>query len=95
MQFHLNDSQHARAYAETARPTDPASRLGVSIRGYDHHGLFHVWLSTRGALNAMKMNSLDDVLEDYSLEESQSFTRQWHHKRSVPCDRFSRTQVYT
>ncbi|KAL2825595.1 hypothetical protein BDW59DRAFT_146039 [Aspergillus cavernicola] len=94
-QFHLTDTRHPNCYVQRAQARDPASRLAVSLRGCDIHGLFHVWLMTNGKCNVMKMNSLVDILEGYSLEESRSFERRWHVKAMKPCDKSSRKHVYT
>lgn len=40
LQYHLTSTPHPHAYALSALNTDPASRLGVSIRGQDSHGGF-------------------------------------------------------
>lgn len=89
--FHLAERPHPNPYAKKAEPRDPASRLAVSIRGRDRHGAFDVWLSTGGLQNVKKMNSLVDVLEGYTLEESRSFERRWYvHRETV-----ERTHVYT
>ncbi|KAL4887947.1 hypothetical protein BDV59DRAFT_196889 [Aspergillus ambiguus] len=89
--FNLAESPHPNAYARRAEPRDPASRLAVSIRGKDSHGNFHVWLGTHGPQNVKKMNSLVDVLEGYTLEESRSFERRWHVKRDLNL----KTNMYT
>ncbi|KAE8418752.1 hypothetical protein BDV36DRAFT_294798 [Aspergillus pseudocaelatus] len=95
VQLHLAGSRHPNAYAQMAETRDPASRLAISISGHDAQGGFHTWLQTKGTRNVFKMNSLVDVLEGYSLEESQHFQRRWHSMRLVPCDSSSRKHVYT
>lgn len=81
LQYHLTSTQHPHHYALKALPIDPASRLVVSIRGQDREGPFHCWLMTGGTLNVLKMNSLVDHLEGYSLEETKQFKRRWYHKK--------------
>lgn len=48
LQYHLTSTPHPHAYALSASKTDPATRLGVSIRGQDSHGDFHCWLKATG-----------------------------------------------
>lgn len=81
LQLHLLSTQHPHPYATRASSSDPASRLGVAIRGEDKQGDFHCWLATSGELNVWKMNTLVDILEGYSLEESRGFKRRWFHKK--------------
>ncbi|KNG86359.1 hypothetical protein ANOM_007288 [Aspergillus nomiae NRRL 13137] len=95
LQFHLAGSRHPNAYAQLAETRDPASRLAVSISGHDAQGSFHTWLQTQGIRNVYKMNSLVDVLEGFSFEESQKFERRWHSVRLVAGDGSSRKNVYT
>ncbi|KAJ5658378.1 uncharacterized protein N7484_002027 [Penicillium longicatenatum] len=82
IQYHLTATQHPKPYAIRALPTDPASRLGVSICGQDSMGAFHCWLETNGSCNVLKMNSLVDVLEGFSLEQSKNFKRRWFTKKA-------------
>lgn len=77
LQYHLTSTSHPHPYVTSALKTDPASRLGVSIRGQDDQGSFHCWLNATGECNARKMNSLVDLLEGYPLKESQGFKRRW------------------
>ncbi|KAB8213450.1 hypothetical protein BDV33DRAFT_196915 [Aspergillus novoparasiticus] len=95
--LHLRDagSRHPNAYTHMAEARDPASRLAISISGHDAQGSFHTWLQTKGSRNVFKMNSLVDVLEGYSLEESKQFQRRWHPRRMVSHDSSSRKHVYT
>ncbi|KAL3465757.1 hypothetical protein BJX64DRAFT_41944 [Aspergillus heterothallicus] len=95
LRLHLTDTKHPNCYARKAETRDPASRLAVSIQGCDAYGPFQVWLKTDGLCNIKKMNSLVDILEGYSLEESQMFERRWHVKAQRPCDKSSRRNVYT
>ncbi|KAJ5759630.1 hypothetical protein N7520_006786 [Penicillium odoratum] len=95
-QLRLNELTHPRAYAQVARPSDPASRLAASISNSDRvRGGFHVFLQTKGSLNVKKMNSLVDALEGYSLEESRSFIGRWHTKKSTSHGEQARVHVYT
>ncbi|KAE8335971.1 hypothetical protein BDV24DRAFT_155573 [Aspergillus arachidicola] len=95
VQLHLAGSRHPNAYTHMAEARDPASRLAISISGHDTQGSFHAWLQTKGSRNVFKMNSLVDVLEGYSLEESKQFQRRWHPRRMVSRDSSSRKHVYT
>ncbi|KAL2814663.1 hypothetical protein BJX63DRAFT_392151 [Aspergillus granulosus] len=95
LRLHLTDTVHPHRYAQKTEPRDPASRLAVSLGGCDALGPFHVWLKTKGICNVKKMNSLVDILEGFSLEESQMFKRRWHVKAQRPCDKSSRKNVYT
>ncbi|OJI79386.1 hypothetical protein ASPTUDRAFT_130632 [Aspergillus tubingensis CBS 134.48] len=81
LRFHLIEAPTQFAYANKALPTDPASRLVVSIEGIGKNGSFHVCLSSRGERIVRKMNSLVDALEGYTLEESKSFSRRWYVQR--------------
>ncbi|KAJ6072758.1 hypothetical protein N7467_010843 [Penicillium canescens] len=79
LKMHLAEtSPHPRAYAHKARLDEPA----MSIEGV--HGDFFEWLTTSGNLNVQKMNSLVDVLEGLTLEESESLPRRWHVRRMIP-----------
>lgn len=91
-QFHLSEHPHPYAYTKTAEPRDPASRLAISIKETDSHGDFHVWLMTKGQKNVFKINSLVDLLDGYTTDESRAFGRRWYVRRAP--DR-SRTHVYT
>ncbi|KAF7622865.1 hypothetical protein AFLA_010185 [Aspergillus flavus NRRL3357] len=95
VQLHLAGSRHPNAYTHMAEARDPASRLAISISGHDTQGSFHTWLQTKGSRNVFKMNSLVDVLEGYSLEESEQFQRRWHLRRMISRDSSSRKHVYT
>ncbi|KAL2865707.1 uncharacterized protein BJX67DRAFT_173130 [Aspergillus lucknowensis] len=95
VRLHLTDTRHPNCYARKAEPRDPASRLAVSLRVCDARGLFRVWLKTEGTRNVNKMNSLVDILEVFSPEESRMFERRWHVKAMRPCDKSSRRNVYT
>ncbi|KAJ0420925.1 hypothetical protein BJY00DRAFT_118539 [Aspergillus carlsbadensis] len=95
LQLHLTDTRHPDCYARKGQPRDPASRLAASLRGCDALGSFHVWLKTEGIHNVKKMNSLVDLLEGFSLEESRMFERRWHVQAQKPCDKSSRRNVYT
>lgn len=97
LQYHLTTTQHPHKYALKALPTDPASRLGVSIRGQDSKGPFHRWLMTSGSLNVFKINSLVDHLEGYSLEDTKMFKRRWYHKKigNHHSANYSRKVIYT
>lgn len=92
LQVHLTETRHPNAYTQKALPQDPASRLGISIRG--HRGDFHSWLTTKGVKIVKKINSFVDVLEGYSLE-SLSFERRWAVKRRISGDITSRQTMYT
>lgn len=83
LQYHLTSTPHPHAYALSALRTDPATRLGVSIRGQDSHGDFHCWLKATGECNLRKMNTLVDILEGYSTRESQGFKRRWFVTKSL------------
>ncbi|OQD66672.1 hypothetical protein PENPOL_c004G04918 [Penicillium polonicum] len=83
LQYHLASTPHPHAYALSALKTDPATRLGVSIRGQDSHGDFHCWLKATGECNLRKMNTLVDILEGYSTLESQGFKRRWFVTKSL------------
>ncbi|PLB49413.1 hypothetical protein P170DRAFT_495390 [Aspergillus steynii IBT 23096] len=93
MQFYLTETPNPRAYARGALLTDPASRLAVSIKGRGSRGDFHVWLSNRAELVVMKMNSLVDALEGFTLNESKTFRRRWYVKREPGSS--ERTVIYT
>ncbi|KAE8313701.1 hypothetical protein BDV41DRAFT_564118 [Aspergillus transmontanensis] len=95
--LHLRDagSRHPNAYAQMAEARDPANRLAISISGHNTQGSFHTWLQTKGSRNVFKINSLVDVLEGYSLEESKQFQRRWHPRRMISRDSSSRKHVYT
>jgi hypothetical protein len=94
LRMHLAEtSPHPRAYAHKARLDEPASRLAVSIEGVP--GDFFEWLTTSGNLNVQKMNSLVDVLEGLTLEESESLPRRWHVRRMIPGVRASKKHKYT
>ncbi|KAJ5612829.1 hypothetical protein N7510_006023 [Penicillium lagena] len=97
LQYHLTATRHQNPYATKSLPTDPASRLGISIRGRDMNGEFHRWLHTNGELNVRKMNSLVDVLEGYSLGESKNFKRRWHVNKTqdLVSEKEWRGNVYT
>ncbi|KAL2828565.1 hypothetical protein BJY01DRAFT_228375 [Aspergillus pseudoustus] len=95
VQLHLTDTEHPHRYARKAEPRDPGGRLAVSLQGRDAFGPFHVWLKTDGICNIKKMNSLVDILEGFSLEESRKFGRRWHVRAQRPCDKSSRMNVYT
>ncbi|KAJ5825921.1 hypothetical protein N7474_003059 [Penicillium riverlandense] len=82
LQYHMAATRHPHPYANKSLPTDPACRLGISIRGRDMNGEFQRWLHTNGELNVRKMNSLVDVLEGYSLGEIKEFKRRWHVNKS-------------
>lgn len=82
VRFHLSDSEHAQKYALTALPSDPASRLGISVSGRDSSGDFHVWLANKGGEKAVKRaSSLVDILEGYTYEERRKFPRRWFSER--------------
>lgn len=55
LQYHLTPTPHPHPYALSAFKTDPATRLGVSIRGQDSHGGFHCWLEANGKCNLRKI----------------------------------------
>ncbi|CAI7632618.1 unnamed protein product [Penicillium bialowiezense] len=95
VRFELSETPHPQAYTCKARNDDPACRFAVSIKGCIGNVEFFKWLTTRGVLNVKKINSLVDVLEGYSREESASFNRRWHVKRTVPGQRASRGHTYT
>jgi hypothetical protein len=97
LQYHLTPTSHPCPYVTSALTTDPASRLGVSIRGENSHGSFHCWLRATGERNVRKMNSLVDILEGCSLEESQGFKRRWFVSKSSqkPEDGLSGRNRYT
>jgi hypothetical protein len=82
VQYQLTETQHPYPYAVESLPTDSASRLGVSIRGHNSGGPFHYWLMADGQSNAMKINSLVDGLEGFSLEETKSFSRRWYYTKT-------------
>ena len=95
VRFELSKTPHPRAYAIKARDDDPACRFAVSIRGRVGNSEYCKWLTTKGDLNVKKMNSLVDVLEGCSREESASFKRRWQVRRAVPGQRASRGHMYT
>jgi hypothetical protein len=97
LQYHMAAARHPHPYANKSLPTDPACRLGISIRGRDMNGEFHHWLHTNGELNVRKMNCLVDVLEGYSLGESKEFKRRWHVNKSRVAvnEKTLRRHVYT
>lgn len=58
LKYHLVPTAHPYPYAAWALPTDPASRLGVSIHGQDALGNFHCWLIASGECNVKKKTLL-------------------------------------
>lgn len=61
-----------------ALPSDPASRLAISVSGQDANGNFRVWLVTRtGEKVVKKMNSLVDILDGYTYEERRKVPTRW------------------
>lgn len=75
LQFHLTETRNPQMYATEALPTDPASRLAVSIKGQGIHGDYHVWLKNPGEKCVKRMNTLVDALEGVPLKESKGMTR--------------------
>ncbi|KAB8235112.1 uncharacterized protein BDW43DRAFT_39693 [Aspergillus alliaceus] len=72
IQLHLAENLHPKALCIR---WDPASRFAISIRERDIYREFHTFLTTEGILNIMKTDSLVDVLDGYTLEESQLLQR--------------------
>lgn len=81
LQFHLTEAPILQMYATKALATDPASRLAVSIKGQGTYGGYHAWLRNPGKKCVVKMNTLVDILEGVSLEESKEMDRRWYVKR--------------
>ncbi|OJJ01631.1 hypothetical protein ASPVEDRAFT_83160 [Aspergillus versicolor CBS 583.65] len=85
VQFHLADNVHPLKYTANALPTDPASRLAISLTGRDSTSEFHIWLTTSGPKAIKRMNTLVDILEGYSYSERQEMAlpgRWWGHWRA-------------
>lgn len=83
VQFHLAETEHPMRHVRYAQPTDPARRFAISISGHDATGEFHVWLQnrTRREKLTLKINSLVDILEGYTLVETKGFRRRWFVER--------------
>ncbi|RMJ25814.1 hypothetical protein PHISP_03329 [Aspergillus sp. HF37] len=78
VQFHLAESAHAQKYALKALPSDPASRLAVSISGQDSNGEFHAYLVNKsGRRTAMKIDTLVDIPEGVTFEGRSKRPRRW------------------
>ena len=55
---------HPHRYAKDALVSDPAARLGIRIIGKDaKKAPFEHWISSKGQVKAMMMNTLVDLLE--------------------------------
>jgi hypothetical protein len=87
LRFELSQNPHPHACTMKARPDDPASRLGVSIGNkIKDEDYFQEWLTTSGDRAVMKMNSLVDILDGYSLEETRSFRRRFYEAKEKTPD---------
>ena len=75
IQLHLTKTRTLYCYAVKALPTDPSSRLAISIRGNDSSGNeFHAWLrNVKGKKAPMRMNTLVDSLEGLRLRNQSNF----------------------
>ncbi|KAF4765032.1 hypothetical protein HAV15_003623 [Penicillium sp. str.  len=83
VQFHLYEIAVSHRYASEAMPCDPASRLAISIKGYNSSGNeVDEWIQSSGSKAAMKINTLVDMLEGITLTETRSFCRRWDVSRT-------------
>lgn len=67
----LTDQPHPLRCAQQALPTDPSSRLLVSIE----HGDSHAWLFTRGKKAVLRANYFIDELEGLDIKVSRTMKR--------------------
>lgn len=67
--------------ATDALPTDPASRLAVSIKGLGTKRPFHLFLHNPGLCTVKQMNSFVDALEGCKREETMRFGRRWWREK--------------
>lgn len=73
---------HPHQYAKAALTSDPAARLGVRIIGKDVNGTaFEHWISSKGKVKAMMMNTLVDLLGGIPIEVTEK-----QPQRSLPKD---------
>lgn len=74
----LTDDTHPHVFASTCLRADPARRLGVHVEGVDLDGkAYQGWLSSRGKMAPMQMNTLVDLLQGVSREDSMAYPRRW------------------
>jgi hypothetical protein len=77
-QCELLHSIHPHRFASKCIEADPANRLGIYVKGVDRTGnAFSGWLSSRGDMAPMQINTLIDLLEGVSSEESMKRSRRW------------------
>lgn len=72
---------NTQMFTKDALPTDPASRLAVSIKGVGTKGPFHLFLHNPGLSTVKQMNSFVDALEGCKREETMRFGRRWWRER--------------
>lgn len=78
VQAFLTENAHPDRYARFALETDPASRLLIGLTSSKWKG----WLFSEGEKDIYKMNTLVDVLERISTEQSKHFERRWQRTRA-------------
>jgi hypothetical protein len=72
------ESPHPHQYAKDALASDPAARLGIRITGKDtKKASFEHWISSKGHVKAMMMNTLVDLLEGIPIEVTEKQPRRW------------------
>jgi hypothetical protein len=70
-------------YAINALPTDRSARLAITIEGRGIDGKdFHIWLENDGESVVLRMNTLVDTLEGFTLKESKNFERRSYKTRT-------------
>ena len=97
IQLHLTKTRTLYCYAVKALPTDPSSRLAISIRGNDSSGNeFHAWLrNVKGKKAPMRMNTLVDSLEGFTAEESKQLPNRWFCTKKAAGIASRKTHIYT
>lgn len=76
VQFHISHPMCNDCYATKSLPTDPASRLKISIEGVSARGQpFLVWLRNTGEMVVFRMNTLVDMLENLDIHDPSHRTR--------------------
>lgn len=83
VRFDLTATRHPKCFATQAQPSDPASRLRVSITGCDKTGPFHFWYHCDAPHWVRKMNSMVDELEGLSLDEIAMLDMRWVRRREM------------
>ena len=78
VQFHISHLMCNDCYATKSLPTDPASRLKISIESVSARGQrFLVWLRSTGEMVVFRMNTLVDMLENLDIHDPSHRTRRW------------------